>query len=155
MPFTQAQFEQLSDRDRRLLQGVAEYLGYDNYTGAEPEAVFEILADTDGCVPESEIGDDLWQAIRRKFACIFWPVTCLLAESIGCEEWELSLFIDPDHEDSTRLVIIHEPQQQVLLTFAAEAWGFHFDSLAKIIDFIDEQLAAAKLGCGERSPEND
>ena len=142
--FTRSEFLQLPADDRKIAVQVLDYLGGDaeELLKEKPDEdwdtfrdeYFELLdASThNGCVPEGYADGDLLKAIRKKYACVFWPVLLGTAERIGGHRGELTLVIDPDYEDHTRVVIFHDKLSLVLLTYSAKAWNFRFANLAAL-----------------------
>ena len=78
-PYTAKEFEQLTEKERGVLQRVANYRGIDLASEDTPlgdetiEGAFNLFRPCGGCVPEEEIGDDLCLTVREKFACVYGP----------------------------------------------------------------------------------
>lgn len=146
----------MSAEDQQLLAGVADYLGHDLDEVMNQEAnedwdpisddVFDLLDASKhegGCVPSAYADSDLLKSVRKKYACVFWPVLLGIAEQIGCDKHELTLVIDPDYEDHTRVVILHDKQHLVLVRYTAKPWHFKFATFGELTELIRQQIAEA------------
>ena len=74
-PFTADQLKALTKPQRQAIEAVAEYLTGNtltaNQTDEEISGTFNLLKPCKGCVPSEEAGEDLLNAIRKKFGAVY------------------------------------------------------------------------------------
>src|SRR5438067_3735602 len=78
-PYRAEEFAALTEEQRGALKRVGDYRGFDLVSEDCPlgdetiEVAYNLFRPCEGCVPGDEIGDNLCQAIREKFACVYGP----------------------------------------------------------------------------------
>ena len=91
------------------------------------------LTESDRCLPDHFIGDDLLRDIRAIYAQVFDGLREELRDRLGLRG--LWLAIDPSYEDLTFTVLC--THEQVLMLHWSKAWNFFWP---------DEEAMAADLG---------
>ena len=145
-PFTAQQWQVLDPERQQVIRAVADYLSAeklpDDPTDDNLSEALNLLRPCQGCVPEEEIDDSLAQSIRKKFAAVYWTGVQLASQELQRrghqpgQDFNLSLVIDPDHEDFTMVVVVDADRSHCFLHEGHKAWHFHFDSLADLADAV-------------------
>lgn len=141
--FTAIQYVELSDEERKAINKVAEYLLDGELEACDDQTLsetFNILRPCDACVPDEEIGDDLDESIRRKFACVYSSALELAKQKLeksfwSREDFSFELVIDPSWEDQTIIAVTdYDNNKRPFCYFetAWKAWHFEFKSLKEI-----------------------
>ena len=145
-PYTAQQWLDLDPDRQSVIRAVAEYLSAqklpEHPTAEDLSVALNLLRPCPGCVPEEEIDDSLAPAIRRKFAAIYWTGLQLASQELQRrghqpgQDYNLSLVIDPDHEDFTMVTVVDADKFHCFLHEGHKAWHFHFDTLADLADAV-------------------
>ena len=145
-PFTAQQWKVLDPERQQVIRSVAEYLSAeklpDDPTDDNLSETLNLLRPCQGCVPEEEIDDSLAQSIRKKFAAVYWTGVQLASQELlrrghrPGQDFNLSLVIDPDHEDFTMVTVVDADRSHCFLHDGHKAWHFHFDRLADLADAV-------------------
>jgi len=144
--FTAAQYTALSDEERDAIQRVANYLIGESLEAPDDESLsstFNILRPCHACecVPNEEVGDDLFVDIQRKFSCVYYAASELAEGEIGRKgfrEWRDFAFcfvVDPSYEDATHVAVVDHDQEKRPFCYFHEyskAWHLHFETLQEI-----------------------
>lgn len=152
--YTLTDYESLTAEQQDALLRVAAYLGSEPADLSDDESLtltLNILRPCDGCLPHEELGDDLLAAIRRKFACIYYPAVELAEEELKArglrffDDFAFCLEIDPSYEDATHVAVVDyraETRPFCYLHLYEKAWHFSFLTLLEIAAAVTEARAA-------------
>jgi len=139
-PFTAEQFNSLSQEERQAVLAVAEYLSSSSIeiSDADLSGALNLMRKSEGCVPREEIGDDILQAIRRKFCAVF-EIAIELAEADlknrGLKErreFNFCLVSDPSFDADTHVAVLDYDRPFCYLHEWREARGFSFSNLSEL-----------------------
>jgi hypothetical protein len=153
--YTRAEFDALTDEQRRALELVAGHRGLeleaDDQADAEvqDEAIqeaFGLFRPCKGCVPGDEIGDNLCLTVREKFATIYDPAI-EMAEALLRREghWAdspvlgMRVLADASYEDQTNVTVVDwRPDKRPFCYLADDhkAWNYSFTTLAGLADEV-------------------
>ena len=133
-PYTRQQWQALNPERRQIIRAVADYLSGEKLPDDPSNETLNLLRPCTGCVPEEEI-DELTGTIRKKFTAIYWTGLELASRELQRfghqpgQDYNLSLVIDPDHEDFTMVVVVDADRGNWYLHEGHKAWHFNFDTL--------------------------
>jgi len=145
--FTTAQYAGLTNEEREAIQMVAEYLLDDDLKVFDDKTLsktFNLLRPCDGCVPDEEIGNDLDESIRRKFACVYSSALELAKKKLEGSFWSqkdlsFKLVVDPsDTEAITVIVTDYNYDEKPFCYFEDfwKCWHFEFNNLKEIAEEV-------------------
>ena len=152
--YSPAHYASLTELEQTVLQAVATHLTGEplDPTDAQMlELTFNILRPCDGCVPEEEIGEDLLEDIRRKFACIYYTAVERAEEDLKTkglrffDDFSFCLVTDPCYQESTHVAVVDlQPEIRPSCYFHeyTKAWYFSF---ANLQDIATEVLRAQSI----------
>ena len=142
-PFTANQYSALNPEQRQAIEAVAEYLTGDsvmaNQTDEEITGTFNLLAPCRGCVPSEEVGEDLLNTIRQKFAAVYQVGTELAEAELkekNTEGFKFCLVVDPSYEDTTHVAIVDYDKPICYLHECTKAWHLGFVTLSDLADAV-------------------
>src|SRR5258708_7600365 len=139
-PFTAAQFNALSEEERQAVLAVAEYLTSSTtpITDDDLSTALNLMRETEGCVPQEEIDENLLALIRRKFAAIYQTAMEMAEAELktkGLKErqhFNFCLVIEPSCEDTTHVAVVDYDKPVCYLHEWSKAWHFQFAKLAEL-----------------------
>ena len=139
-PFTAAQFNALTEEERRAVLAVAEYLTSSmiDISDEQLSEALNLMKPCEGCVPCEEVDDNLLNAVRRKFAAVYQTALELAEAELkqrGFEarkQFNFSLVIDSSYEHLTRTAIVDHDRPICYLHEWSKAWHFQFADLAEL-----------------------
>src|SRR5258708_35507869 len=110
-PFTAAQFNALSEEERQAVLAVAEYLtsSTTDITDDDLSTALNLMKETEGCVPQEEIDENLLALIRCKLAAIYQTAMEMTEAELKTkrlkerQHFNFCLVIDTSCEDTTQL----------------------------------------------------
>ena len=149
-PFTAEQFTALSEEERQAVLAVAENLSSRNLKISDENlsGALNLMKRSEGCVPREEIGDDVLQPIRRKFAAVF-EIAIELAEAElkkrrleEHRDFNFCLVIDPSFVAQTHVVVLDYDRPVCYLHERCEARKFAFANLSKLAKAVLSAKAA-------------
>jgi hypothetical protein len=139
-PFTAAQFNALNEEERQAVLAVAEYLTSSTtaITDEDLSTALNLMRETEGCVPQEEIDNDLVAPIRRKFAAVYQMAMELAEAELKQKEFKdrqhfnFCLVIEPSYEDTTHVAVVDYDKPICYLHEWSKAWHFQFADLAEL-----------------------
>lgn len=142
-PFTANQYSALNLEQRQAIEAVAEYLTGDTLTANQSDeeitGTFNLLKPCKGCVPSEEAGEDLLNAIRKKFGAVY-QVGMELAEGElkqrNFTHFKFCLVTDPSYEDTTHIAIVDYEKPICYLHEWTKAWHLGFQTLGDLADAV-------------------
>src|SRR5713226_8944053 len=96
------------------------------------------MKETEGCVPQEEIDENLLALIRRKFAAIYQTAMEMAEAELktkGLKErqhFNFCLVIEPSCEDTTHVAVVDYDKPVCYLHECSKAWHFQFANLAEL-----------------------
>jgi hypothetical protein len=142
-PFTANQYSALNPEQHQAIEAVAEYLTGDsvmaNQTDEEITGTFNLLKPCRGCVPSEEVGEDLLNTIRQKFAAVYQVGTELAEAELkekNTEGFKFCLVVDPSYEDTTHVAIVDYDEPICYLHECTKAWHLGFVTLSDLADAV-------------------
>jgi len=142
-PFTAQQLKALTEPQRQAIDAVAEYLTGStittNQTDEEITGTFNLLKPCKGCVPSEEAGEDLLNAIRKKFGAVY-QVGMELAEGElkqrNYTHFKFCMVVDPSYEDTTHIAMVDYDKPICYLHEWMKAWHLGFQTLGDLADAV-------------------
>jgi hypothetical protein len=119
---------------------VAEYLSGSSIemSDADLSGALNLMRKSERCVPREEIGDDVFQPIRRKHSAVF-EIAIELAEAElekrglkAHTDFNFCLVIDPSLDADTHVVVFDYDRPVCYLHEHCEARAFYFANLSKL-----------------------
>lgn len=94
------------------------------------------LTDSEECIPDEYMGDDIMKAIRSKFHRPLEYIGDLVCAELKSKKRPLIFtFIDPDYEDATAYALLMTDHKtgvtHVLYYATCKAWHFEFENMAQ------------------------
>jgi hypothetical protein len=139
-PFTAAQFNALTEEERLAVLAVAEYLtsSSTDITDEDLSSALNLIRETEGCVPQEEIDNDLFTPIRRKFSAVYQTAMEMAEAELKTkglkdrQHFNFCLVIEPRCEDTTRVAVVDYDKPICYLQESSKAWHFQFANLADL-----------------------
>src|SRR5258708_11918657 len=139
-PFTAAQCNALTEEERQAVLAVAEYLtsSTTDITDDDLSTALNLMKETEGCVPQEEIDNDLFTPIRRKFAAVYQTAMEMAEAELKTkglkdrQHFNFCLVIEPSCEDTTHLAVVDYDKPICYLHEWSKAWHFQFANLADL-----------------------
>jgi hypothetical protein len=139
-PFTAEQFKALNEEEQQAVLAAAEYLTSTDIEISD-EALSEalnLMKETEGCIPQEEIDENLVASIRKKFAAVYQTAIDLAEAELkkqglnNHEHINFCLVIEPSFEDATHVAVIDYDRPVCYLHEWSKAWHFQFANLADL-----------------------
>src|SRR6266436_8596320 len=139
-PFTAAQFNALTEEERRAVLAVAEYLTgtMSDISDEQLSEALNLMKPCEGCVPSEEVDENLLNTVRRKFAAIYQTAIELAEAELKQQGFEsrkhfnFALVIDPSYEHMTRITIVDHDRPICYLHEWIKPWHFKFANLTEL-----------------------
>jgi len=139
-PFTAAQFNALTEEERKAVLAVAEYLTSSTIDISDEDLseALNLMKPAAGCVPSEEADGDLLNTVRRKFAAVYQTAMELAEAELKQrgfkprKHFNFSPVIEPSYEDTTRVAIVDYDRPMCYLHEWSKAWHFKFANLAEL-----------------------